>query len=490
MNISAFRMPSAYTILFLLIIVMIVGTWFIPAGLYDRNDAGQPIPGTYHEVDPHPQRLMLSFMAPVSGMYGIQGESGKISPYESGTLFGAIDVSLFVLVIGGFLGVTMKTGAIDAAIRSITIRFRSREKLMIPLLMILFAIGGTTYGMAEETLAFYILIIAIMIAAGYDALTGVAVIMLGAGIGVLGSTVNPFATGIASGFAGVSIGDGILLRFVLLAACLFIGIMYVMRYAERVRNDPSASLVYELKEENEKKFMGNIGNTDLPVITRLQGFILVLFGLAFAIMIYSVIPWKDLGLTSIPTLGWGFAEYTALFLFFAIIIGICDRMKEFEIADSFVRGAADLLGVALIIALARGITVVMNNGLITDTVLFWCNNALSGFSAVPFIDVMFVIYIPLSFLIPSSSGLAALTMPVMAPLGSLAGVNESLIVTAYQSASGLVNLINPTFAVVMGGLAIGRISYGTWLRFVGPLMLMLAVLIIILLSLGASFGIM
>jgi len=486
MNLSAFRMPSAYTILFLLIILMIVGTWFIPAGMYDRNDDGQPIPGTYHHVDPHPQRLMLSFMAPVSGMYGIQGESGMISPYESGHLFGAIDVSLFVLVIGGFLGVTMKTGAIDAAIRSITLRFRERERLLIPLLMIIFAIGGTTYGMAEETLAFYILIIAIMIAAGYDALTGVAVIMLGAGIGVLGSTVNPFATGIASGFAGISLGDGILLRFSILVIALFIGIMYVMRYAERVRRDPSASLVYELREENEKKFVGSIGNGEGEGgITRIQKIILLLFALAFAIMIYSVMPWKDFGITAIPTLGWSFGEYTALFLFFAIIIGICDRMKEMDIADNFVHGAADLLGVALIIALARGITVVMNNGLITDTVLFWCNSALSGFSAVPFIDVMFLIYLPLSFLIPSSSGLAALTMPIMAPLGSLAGVEQSLIVTAYQSASGLVNLINPTFAVVMGGLAIGRVSYGTWLRFVGPLLIMFVVLIIILLSLGA-----
>ncbi len=477
-------MPSAYTILFLLIILMVIGTWIIPAGMYDRDSSGSPIPGTYHQIDPQPERLLFTFMAPISGMYGIQGGNGAISPYESGTLFGAIDISLFVLVIGGFLGVTMKTGAINAAINTVAISFRGREKLLIPLLMIIFAIGGTTYGMAEETLAFYLLIIAIMIAAGYDALTGVSVIMLGAGIGVLGSTINPFATGIASKFAGISLADGLFLRVIILGVALAIGIMYVMRYAERVRHDPSHSLVYEQKEANEKKFLGTISEAEGGRITRLQKIILTLFGLAFAIMIYSTIPWKDFGITVIPTLGWGFGEYTALFFFFAIIIGVCARMKETDIADTFVTGAADLLGVALIIALARAITVVMNNGLITDTLLFWCNNALAGFTAVPFINLMFIIYLPLSFLIPSSSGLATLTMPIMAPLGSLAGVSPSLVVTAYQSANGLINLINPTFAVVMGGLAIGRVSYGTWLKFVSPLLLLLAIMIVVMLSIG------
>lgn len=485
MNLSQIRLPSAYTILFLLIIVVTIGTWIIPAGLYDRDASGAPVPGTYHEVPPNPQRIILAFMAPISGMYGILGESGVISPYEFGYLFGAIDVSLFVLVIGGFLAVTMKTGAIDTGIRSVALGFRGKERLLIVILMILFALGGTTYGMAEETLAFYVLIIAVMIAAGYDALTGVAVILLGAGIGVLGSTINPFATGIASGFAGIPLGDGLVLRIVILAVSLFIGILFVMRYAERVRTDPSRSLVFHLKDENQKRFAGDAESGAVPQLTGKQKVVLILFGLAFLIMIIGVIPWADLGITGIPTLGWWFGEFTALFLFFAIIIGLYARMNESDLADTFVQGAGDFLGVALIIALARGITVVMNNGLITDTVLFWCNSALSGLAAIPFINVMFVIYLPLSFLIPSSSGLATLTMPIMAPLGSLAGVDASLIVTAYQSASGLVNLINPTFAVVMGALAIGRVPYGTWLRFVWPLMLVLAALVVVMLSLGA-----
>ena len=198
-------------------------------------------------------------MAPVNGMYGLEGEDGSVSVYNSGGLYGAIDVALFVLVIGGFLGMTMATGAIDAGIGKITTALKGREKWMIAILMIVFALGGTSYGMAEESLAFYGLIIAVMIAAGYDALTGVAIVMLGAGIGVLASTVNPFATGIASGFAGISIADGLVSRIIILVIGTIIGIIFVTRYADKVKKDPSKSLVYDLKEENEKRFLRSAG---------------------------------------------------------------------------------------------------------------------------------------------------------------------------------------------------------------------------------------
>ena len=192
-------------------------TYVIPAGKYDLNADGEPIPGTYHRVDQNPQRIIVdSLLAPINGLYGIEGEDGSISVWNSGELFGAIDVALFILVIGGFLGLTMKTGAIQGGIARIVDRLKGRERLMIPILMIVFALGGTTYGMAEESLAFYALIITVMIAAGYDALVGAAILLLGCGIGTLGSTINPFATGIASGFAGVSISEGIIGRLVIL----------------------------------------------------------------------------------------------------------------------------------------------------------------------------------------------------------------------------------------------------------------------------------
>src|SRR3954451_15498846 len=358
---SRFTLPSAYTILFALIVLAAIATWIIPAGVYNLNAAGEPVPGTYHEVVSKPARILVdSLTAPINGLYGIEDGKGNISYYNSGTLFGAIDIALFILVIGGFLGITMKTGAIQAGIGSLVERMRGKERWLIPVLMSVFALGGTSFGMAEESLAFYALVITVMIAAGYDALTGAAVILLGCGIGVIGSTVNPFATGIASGIAGVSISDGLLGRLVILIVGLAIGIFFVLRYADRVKRDPSKSVVYDLKAENEARFRAE-SETGIVTLTGTHKVILSVFALAFVVMIYGVIPWEDLGIP-FPTWWWWFPEMSASFLLFAIIIGLIGRMREADLTTSFVDGARDLLGVALIIGIARGITVIMNNG--------------------------------------------------------------------------------------------------------------------------------
>ena len=480
-----FTFPSAFTILFILLVLIALATWIVPAGSYDYNEDGEPIPGTYHMVESNPQKLLVSaLMGPIAGMYGIEDETGNVGVWNYGELFGAIDVAMFVLIIGGFLGVTMKTGAINAGIAWVVTKLKGKEKWMFPILMTIFAIGGTTYGMAEETLAFYALIITVMLAAGYDGLAAGALILLGAGIGVIGSTINPFATGIASGFAGTTLSDGLVGRLVILVIGTVIGIVFVVRYAERVKKYPSKSLIYDQKAENEKQFMSGGGEgTDFGKFTTRHKVILLLFFLAFVTMVYGVIPWEDLGL-AIPTWWWWFPEMTANFLFFGILIGIIGRLSEKNLVDTFVDGARDILGVALIIGVARGITVIMNNGLITDTVLYWAEQAVAGLGGVGFIIATYLLYLPLSFLIPSSSGLATVSMPIMAPLSTFAGVPSYLVVTAYQTANGLVNLVTPTSAVVMGGLAIARVGYGVWWRYVWPLILLLALLSILVLAGG------
>src|SRR4029079_16927868 len=239
-----------------------------------------------------------------------------------------------------------------------------------------------------------------------------------------------------------------------------------------------------MKEANEAQFAASTEDDGEIVLTRQHKLILSLFAAAFAVMIYGVIPWEDLNI-GLPTLWWWFPETTASFLLFAILIGVVGGMKEGELTTTFVDGARDLLGVALIIGIARGITVVMNNGQITDTVLYWAEKALGDVGEAGFAIVMYLLFLPLSFLIPSSSGLATVAMPIMAPLADFAGASRSLVVTAYQSASGLLNLVTPTSAVVMGGLAIARVPYGKYLKFVWPLLIMLAVLTIIVLTLGA-----
>jgi uncharacterized ion transporter superfamily protein YfcC len=484
---SRFTLPSAYTILFALIVVAAIATWIIPAGTYDLNPEGEPVPGTYHEVEAKPARILVdSLTAPINGLYGIEDEKGNISYYNTGSLFGAIDVALFIIVIGGFLGVTMKTGAIQAGIGSLVQRLRGRERWLIPALMTVFALGGTSYGMAEESLAFYALVITVLIAAGYDALTGAAVVLLGCGIGVVGSTVNPFATGIASGFAGVSISDGLVGRLVILLVGLAIGIFFVLRYADRVKRDPTKSVVYDMKAENEARFRAE-GESGAVVLTGTHKVILLVFALAFGVMMYGVIPWEDLGIP-FPTWWWWFPEMTASFLLFAIAIGLIARMGEGLLTETFVDGARDLLGVALIIGIARGITVIMNNGEITDTVLHWAELALGDVGETAFSIVMFLLFLPLSFLIPSSSGLATVAMPIMAPLAQFVELPAELAVTAYQSASGIMNLFIPTSAVVMGGLAIARVPYDRYLRWVWPLIALLSVLCIAVLGISAALS--
>jgi len=457
--------PSAYTILFALIVIIAALTWVIPAGQYERvasEALGKelPVAGTYAPTEANPQGVFDVILAPIAGFYDPASYTAN-----------AIDVALFVLMIGGFIGVVTATGAIDAGIKRAMTRLKGREKWMIPILMGLFAIGGTTEGMAEETLAFYVLLTPVMIAAGYDSMTAVAVILLGAGIGVLGSTVNAFSTVIASDAAGVPFTDGLMLRFVILGITFAATVAYVMRYAARVKADPSKSFVYDLKAANEAHF--GTAEAVTSDFTGLHKIVLLLFGATFAVMIWGV----SLG-------GWWMAEMSGLFLFAGIAIGLIGRLGEKGMVEAFVGGARDLLGVALIIGLARGIVVIMDAGHMTDTILHWAEGTVAGLNRIVFINVMYWIEVVMAFFVPSTSGLAVLSMPILAPVGDFAGVERSLIVTAFQSATGVVNLVTPTSAVVMGGLAIARVPYERWLRFVWPVLLGLTVIIMAALSLG------
>ena len=458
-------MPSAETILILLLLIVAALTWVLPAGQYAYRPDGAPITGSYQAVARSGQNLWAVTRAPLEGFYE------------------AAQVAVFILMVGGFLGVVGKTGAIDAGISAIVEKLGDRGGILIPILMCAFALGGTTFGMSEETIAFYPLLLPVMVAAGYDTVTAVGVILLGAGAGVLGSTVNPFATGIAAGFAGIGLGQGIGLRLLLLVISLALAVGYVLYYGSRVRRSPERSLVAAQREENLRHF--SLGDRGRQGMNGQQKLALWLFAGTFLVMVYGVIPFADMGVTAIPTLGWWFPELSALFWVAAVLVGMLCGVGEKEIIGGFVSGAAELLGVAFIIGISRGITVIMNQGKITDTILYWGEQALTETGGVGFILLSFGVFLVLSFLIPSSSGLATLSMPIMAPLAEMTGVSRALLVTAYQAASGLVNLITPTSAVVMGALAIGRVPYGVWIRFVLPLLGALTAVCLLCLSLAA-----
>ncbi|WP_371618792.1 YfcC family protein [Streptomyces sp. NBC_00454] len=489
-----YSFPSALTVLAVVTVAIWLLAFLVPAGQYDRNDSGAPVSGTYHRVDDtqsFTDRLNDLFLSPVNGLYGIQDPTThQVGPTFSGDLYGSAGVFLFVLAIGAFITVVFATGALDRGIARLAHRLRNRGALLIAAVMVVFSILGTVEGFAEETLGFYGLLVPMMLALGYDRLVAVGASILGAGVGVLCSTVNPFATGVASSAADISLGDGIGLRFLMWIVLTTVTVLYVIRYARRVQKDPSKSLCGFLPGDREQKATGE--EEAEPELTGLHKTVLVLLALVFAFMIFSVVPWSS-ALTGKADaapysweLDWSFAQLAALFICAAVLIGLVARMGEAKLSSTIIQGAADFISPALVIMLARGVTVIMNNSKITDTVLHSIEGVVKGTSSGVFAILVFLVNLPLAFLIPSTSGHATLTMPILAPLADFAGVSRALMVTAWQSASGWMNLWVPTTAVTIGGVALAKVGYDKYLRFVWPLLGILFVLICGFLALGAA----
>jgi uncharacterized ion transporter superfamily protein YfcC len=422
----------------------------------------------------------------------VEAANGFVGPWEEGILYGSAAIFFFVLAVGAFITVTMKTEAIQTGIGRLALRFRSSGYVLIAMLMTVFALGGTSYGMWEETLGFFVLLVPLALALNYDRMVAAAIVFLGAGSGVIGSTVNPFATGVASDAAGISIGDGIGLRIALWIVVVSLGIGYVILYARRVHNDPAKSVIgVSAADAAEAQALVE----DVPNLTSRQKVVLVLFIGTFLLMIYGFIPWNDLWHEGfgkdfpLPTFSdFYFPEAAGLFLVMAVVIGLIAKLGEEGTVTTIVSGAADFIGAALIIVFARGITVVMRNSYMTDTILHWMEKAVSGSSAGVFAISAFLVNIPIAFLVPSSSGHAALVMPILAPLADFAGVSRALVVTAYQSASGFVNLVTPTSAVIMGGLALSKVGYDRYLKFVWPFLAIVFVVVCAFLGIAAAIG--
>ncbi len=500
---SRFKFPTALTVLAIVLAVVWIASFLIPSGIYNLDpETGSPIPGTYHALPSCSEvtegavcvdkSLVKQFTklwdAPPSGLYGIENEKGYVGADEVGVLYGSAQIFLFVLAIGAFITVTMKTGAIQNGIGRLALRFRKSPAMLVGVMMVVFALGGTTYGMWEETLGFFALMVPLALALKYDRLVAVSIIFLGAGTGVLCSTVNPFATGVASDAAGISISDGLGLRIAMWCILVPVAIGYVLWYGNRVRKDPSRSYI---KSEGETV----VEAEEVPPLTGGQKVTLTIFFGAFLVMIYGFIPWNDVwqnvfgkefGLPTFNT--FYFPQATVLFLVAAVVIGVLNHMGEEGTVSTIVAGAADFLGAGLVIVLARATTVIMKNTYVTDTILHWMEGAVSGSSNVVFAELAWLVNLPLAFLVPSSSGHAALVMPILAPLASFAGVNTSISVTAFQSASGFINYITPTSAVIMGGLTLSKVGYDQYIKFVVPFLVLMFVLVSIFMAIGVALG--
>ena len=413
----------------------------------------------------------------------------------------AVDVSIFIMVLGGFLAVINKTGALETGIKALVQKLKGRELLLIPILMFIFSVGGTTYGMLEETVGFYVLLAATMMAAGMDPIVGSATILLGAGSGVLGSTINPFATGAAISALpdGIKANQGlvIMIGVILWLTSLAISCFFVLRYAAKVKRD-KGSTIMSLREQNnaEKKF-GKYETTtkDKVVLTGKQKVTLYLFALTFVIMIIGFIPWGEFNITIFDkftgwltgsSLGnWWFYESALWFLVMSIIIAIINKFGEKGFVDTFVDGADDMIGVILIIAVARGASVLMQTTYLDNYIIYNAANMLSKLPELAFVPLNYILHIILSILVPSSSGLATLSTPIIAPLAAQLGYSTEVSVMTMVSANGLVNLITPTCGAIMGGLALAKVEYSTWVKFAFKIVLTIAIANIVVLSLFA-----
>ena len=394
----------------------------------------------------------------------------------------AIDVCIFVMVLGGFLAVVARTKALETGIKILVKKLHGKEYLLILLLMFIFSILGTTYGFLEESVGFYVLIAATMFAAGMDPLVGVATILLGAGSGVLGSTINPFATGVALSAmksAGIDYNQGtiILIAVVLWLTTLAISAFFVVRYAKKVQRDKGSTFL-SLREQAiaEKKYGKYLEERDEVVkLSGKQIATLIVFAITFLVMIVGFIPWNDFGITFFDSwtgwltgasLGnWWFYESALWFVIAAIIISIINRQGEHGFVDAFVDGADDMVGVVLVIAIARGASVLMAQTSIDNFIIYNASDFLATLPELAFVPLNYLLHIVLSVLVPSSSGLATLSTPIIAPVAANLGYSTNVAAMTIVSANGLVNLITPTCGAIMGGLALAKVDYTTWFKW-------------------------
>ncbi len=394
----------------------------------------------------------------------------------------AIDVCIFIMVLGGFLAVVAKTKALEKGIKLLVKKLHGKEYLLIVLLMLIFSIMGTTYGFLEESVGFYVLIAATMFAAGLDPLVGVATILLGAGSGVLGSTINPFATGVALSSmkdADIPYNQGliILIATVLWLSTLAISIFFTIRYAKKVQKDKGSTFL-SLREQAaaEKTYNKYLQSEDDDEgLSGRQKWTLVIFALTFLVMIVGFIPWGEFGITFFDqwtgwltgaSLGnWWFYEAALWFLISSIIITIINRTGERGFIDTFISGASDMIGVVLVVAVARGVSVLMGQTFLDNFIIFNASNFLATLPEMAFVPLNYILHIGLSILVPSSSGLATLSTPIIAPVAATLGYSTNVTAMTIVAANGLVNLIAPTCGAIMGGLALAKVDYPTWFKW-------------------------
>ncbi len=438
------------------VVLVAIATWIVPGGEYQRiTREGQTLvlADSYSSAPHEPQGLGAVLTAPVKGF--VQ----------------AAHIIAFVFVIGGAFSVVQKTGAITVGVQRVAYTFAQKPhltKYFIPVTMVLFSLGGTIFGMSEETMPFVLIFIPLAISLGYDSLVGTAIPFLGAAAGFAGATLNPFTVGIAQGIAELPLYSGLEYRIVIWVISTASIITFVMRYASRIREDPTRSLVFELDRTRRESLQQN--PADAKELSFSHRLVVTVFALTLGVLVFGVLEYH-----------WFIDEIAGLFLGLGIVSGILGRLSADEITDSFKAGASDMMGVALIIGCARALLVIAYDGKIMDTILHGLAGLISGLHPILATQVMFLTHGVINFFVHSGSGQAALTMPIMAPLADVVGISRQTAVLAFQFGDGWINPILPTSGVTMGVLGLAGISWEKWFKWMLPVQIYFFVIALILL---------
>ncbi len=445
MKLTKLKIPNTFIIIFSLLIIIAILTWIIPSGEYTRikiNGKEEVVSNSFKYVQGNPQGFGDILMAPIRGF---------------------VDASLIiglVFIVGGAFSVFQKTKAVDSVIMGIAKAHNNSKALrilLIPIFMVIFSLAGAIFGMSEEVIPFILIFVPLALALGYDTITGIAIPFVGAGAGFAGAFFNPFTVGIAQEIAGLPLFSGLVYRAIIWFITTSAAIIFVLVYAKKIRKNPEKSISYKADLEKRK-------NIDLSEIHTFNGIsvrhklVIISFLTGLGVLIFGVLKYQ-----------WFIEELAAVFLITGIAVGLVGGLNLNQITESFIKGAKDLVGTALIIGLARGILILSKDGKIIDSILFSLSAPISNFHPVISAQAMFIVQTMLNFFVPSGSGQAVLTMPIMAPLSDLVNVTRQTAVLAFQFGDGFSNMIIPTSAVTMGVLSLAEIPWEKWARWILPL---------------------
>lgn len=465
----AFKVPHTLVIIFSLILLASLVTYLIPGGKFERIEKqvqmGESlstreivVPGSFKEAPAKPQNPWMMLGAIMKGMR-----------HHS-----AVDIIFFILLIGGAFGIITETRAVEASLSGLVGFLGKNDKMIIPVVMLVFSLGGATFGMCEETIPFVAMAVPLALKLGYDSITGVAMVYLGAMIGFATAFLNPFTVGIAQGIAEVKPFSGLSFRFALWLGFTVVTIAWVMRYAARIKAHPETSPVFDLDEKRREEV---IEATESEKLTKSRIAVLLIIAAGFAMIIYGAIK-----------LGWYIDEMAAMFMAIGLLAGLVVRMNPSLIASSFVKGSSEICGAAIMVGFARAVLILLEDGGIMDTILFKVSGFVGNFPAMISVQLMYLFQTLTNFFVPSGSGQAALTMPIMAPLADILGISRQTAVLAYQFGDGFTNVIIPTSAVTIAALGMAKVPWERWARWVAPLILMHFILGAIALAAAAAYG--